>query len=1210
MRHPSSRRLSLLLALALMLPTVLTACHTDPVQPAETTGSSSTSDVDPGDAETPTEAPTDPHTPPVNDPDKEEETVYPLTGPNAASIMYADTIKNDVQVYFADQRTRDVIIENRHMTMRLNTLKTGEKHVTSLQNTDGKAYLENTMDVYVRTAAGDTYYASDSKAAGRLNIYRYGYYYYNAHILDQIFTCEDYLAEQDLKASTLPKRGIKSDIEFIDAEEGCAFRVLSTRDPYVGFQNMTQRADRYNAIEIVLRADKATTADLFLGVGPEHLWPNADQHVSFSVSPGETFNTYVIPISGIKDYEGNINSLRIDIGSAVGEIVEIKSVRLVMLDTAAPAMALDRTLHTYADKLHQETHLVTTAPVEGLAAYGMLTQIPADRVAAILVKDGKGTHTDLSGVDFATLEYIGFNVKEAGILGFIKPIEQGGTITVTLADGTYTVTQEIATDPSKTYKTDTHFYMGTGIYTDEAHTFDAFTNAAENERHPLEIVVTDDRDSGRFIGYNALRGAYEFSINGTPGFQYNYENNIRRTISFSVKGGTADRRIYLYTASGNADTLESAVVLDGNNRLLPIPVEVCKNFGHEKEEPVFEPNDTRWGEAYFPFVIEAGKETKLSVINLYQDWGRFPLKQISSISFNAPYYHLSTGATESNCIANYFIAFMAANLLPDFRPMSQRFWTTQPQHTAGGVLNFLSYTDANGAYSAMRHTADEIKAYGPTYADIEMSFNSYDNRVSVTHDHIEMPQTDENRTYYTYTLKVNEDIEIKDFKNDVTLFTMTSTNTNYKKLGYLDESNTPAVTDTSKRDTVRYITLGKESPYFDLFVGDPGIHEDGYTNLATIVRSYQIQIGGETYDGALILRESLKGGKNCTELSLDLGAVTLKAGDSMTIEMILMPWGEGQDTGISETDDIVRRVRNDSCIDPFRVEAKVGTVIDHPYVPMIEAAAGTAEFTVLGGHSPAVFYTGLRENREKTRPVTIRIYGFDAVGVPVVEELIDGKWVPYTLTADYCYDGYMVHYEGDGTYSYSFNVEMKDAKPRTLRVTLNTDEMIFAKQSLRPGDPPPTETPDISDLPTYDGISYTTNAFAYLANMSFDSLRKDASGTLYQEKDGMALGYITQHPVTLDDTWQLIDIRGWAGYDKQTITGYGYRINDGDLVTDPSFAQTAEQGVLDAGGQSRYTIIIPLDESARKETMLLRFYIILEDGSTEEMIRFWVKGAE
>ncbi len=1202
MKHASPRRLAIILALALLLPTVLAACRNDPSSPDETTGSYSTSADDPGTAEAPTEAPTDPTAPPDNDPDKEEETVYPLTGPNAASIMYADTMKNEVQVYFADQVTRDVAVENTNMKMLLGTLTDGQKQVLSLQNKKGGTYLSNTMDVYIRTNDGRTLYASNSPTAARLNIYRYGYYYYNAHILDQIFAESAYVKEMDLKANSLPRRGIKSDIEFVDVEEGCAFRVTSTRDPYVGYESLKYPAHMYNAVEIVMRVEKASTADLFLGVG-DHLWANSDQRVSFTVHPGETFCTYVVPISGVPDYNGTINSIRLDVGSAVDELIEIQSFRLVQLDSTTPSISLDRTLHTYSDKLTQETHLVTTAATDNLAAYGMTTELSADRVTAIIAKDQNGTHTTLDGVDFNTLAYIGFAIKDVGVFGYIQPIEYGGSVTVTLADGVYTINQEVTLNAGTSLEANTHLYMATGIYTDTNTDFDAFLTAAENERNPLEITITDERDAGRFLGYNALRGAYEISLNGTPGFQYNYENYVRRTVSLSVKGDRTDRSIYLYTVAESGETLESAVVLDANNRLLPIPVEVCKNFGHEKEEPVFVPNDDRWGEAYFPFVIEAGKDTELSIVNLYYDWGNFPLKQISSISFSAPYYHLSTGATETNCIANYFISFMSNNLLPDFRPMSQRFWVSQPQHTAGGALNFLSYRDTQGSFSALRHTSDEIKAYGPTYADIEMSFASYDDKLEVTLDHIEMPQTDENRAYYTYTITVKEDIEIRDFKNDVTLFTMSSTNTNYQKLGYLDETNTPAVTATSTTDTIRYITLGKESPYVDLFVGDPSVHEDGYTNLAVLVKSYKVQINGQSYDGHIILRESYKGGQNYTELTLDLAGVTLAAGDTMTFEMILMPWGEGQDTGISETDDIVRRVRMDSCIDPFRIEAATGTVIDHSFLPQITAAGGTAEFTLSGGYAPAVFYTGLRENRDQVRPVTVRVYGFDAVGVPVVEEYVDGAWVPYSLTGEYCYDGYMVHYEGDGTYSYSFNVDMKDATPRTFRVKLNTDETIFADMPLRPGDQPSTDTPE---GPVVDGIAYSTSCINFLSTMSFDSIRKDLSGTLYQEKDGQASAYISDHPITLDDSWQYIQIRGWAG-GKNTIVSYGYRINDGELVTDPSFTVKAEQGVLDAGGQSRFTINVPLED--RSETMLLRFYVVYENGESEEMIRFWVKGA-
>ncbi len=1204
------RCLSALLAAVLLFPTLLTACK-----------NSEQDDIDGTTADTPTsvdttDAPDDETTP------DEEETTVQLTGPYADSIMYANSTQNDIQVYFKDHASRDVIIENQNGQMILNTLTTGNKQVSALQNTEGKAYLTNTMDVFLRTTDGKTVYASDSPAAGRLNIYRYGYYYYNTHILDQIFAGEDYLKSTDLRADSLPRRGFISDIEFLTAEEGCKFRVTSTTDPYVGLQNLKYATESYNAVEIVMRAEQASTADLFLGVG-SHQWPNSDQHVSFAVTPGSEFYTYVVPISSVKDYEGNINSIRIDIGAAVGEIVEIRSFRLVQIDNTIPAISLDRTVHAYSDKLVQETHLVTTAAVTNLAAYGMKTEIAADTVSAMIVKDKNGTHTALDGVDFASLEYIGFDIKEAGVFGYIKTLDEGGTLTVTLADGVYTVIQEITTEAA--HKQNTHLYMGTALYTDETHTFDGFLYAADCERNPLTLKVTNTRDGGAFAGYNSLRGAYELTIDGGIGFQHNYENNVRKTLTFEVTGDKADRKVYIYTLAATGETLESAVLLDEYNRLLPIPVEVCKNFGHEKEEPIFEPTDARWGEAYFPFVIEADKKNTLTVVNLYYDWGQFPLKQLSSISYYAPYYHLSTGATESNCIANYFISSMANNLLPDFRGMSQRFWVTQPQHTAAGILNVLTYTDAAGNFNALHHDFDEINAYGPTYADLEMNYTSYDEKIEVILNHIEMPQTDENRTYYTYKIKVLEDVSIADFKKNFTIFSMTSTNTTYKKLGYLNDKNQPAVVDASTTDAIRYITLGSEAPYIDLFVGDHTVHEDGYTNLAAIFKSSQITIGGKDYTGNLILRESLLGGKNHTDITLDLGKITLKAGDTMTFEMILLPWGMGQDNGISENDDIVRRVRMDSCMDPFKIEASVGSVIPHSFVPMVKADGGKAEFTVSGGHDKAVFYTGERENKDKVRGVAVRVYGFDAIGVPVVEEYVNGKWVSVKLASDnYAYDGYYIQYEGDGTYSYSFVVDMTSPDARKFRVSLDTNEKIFASidpaipgggsgadkpvDPDQPIDPDKPVDPTPSDELVIDGVTYTTNCINSLDKMSFDALIKDTKNTLYQEKDGGATAYLAGHPITLDETWECFRVRGWAGYAQGTIVSYGYRINDGELVRCDDAVKPAEEGVVNAGGQSRFTITAPITDITQDH--LIRFYIILEDGTSEEMIRFWALGAE
>ena len=59
------------------------------------------------------------------------------------------------------------------------------------------------------------------------------------------------------------------------------------------------------------------------------------------------------------------------------------------------------------------------------------------------------------------------------------------------------------------------------------------------------------------------------------------------------------------------------------------------------------------------------------------------------------------------------------------------------------------------------------------------------------------------------------------------------------------------------------------------------------------------------------------------------------------------------------------------------------------------------------------------------------------------EELVNGVWITYDVSTSnspdssnhsWDFDGYQVHYDGNGTYSYSFVVEMTDGKTRTFRV--------------------------------------------------------------------------------------------------------------------------------------------------------------------------------
>ena len=686
--------------------------------------------------------------------------------------------------------------------------------------------------------------------------------------------------------------------------------------------------------------------------------------------------------------------------------------------------SVDRTMHIYSDKLNMVQHLTTTGgEATGLAGYGQVYEIDASRVLSLVIKDANGTHTSLDGVDFDTCEYVGFDMERAGVIGFILlPYEANeGKLTVTLTDGKYVVDQSITSETDTVYPIHSHIYFGMRMYTTADHDLDAFVKEAECERNPLTSLSVFKRIDGAFYtGYDALRGAYRFDVNGGD-FSNNYYNNPNQyfTVNAEVTADSVDRNIYVYTHTGSG-CLESAVILDQNMTLLPIPLEVGKNFCGENEDSLYLPGDVAYGEVFFPITLKAGETKSFTVLNLYQNWGNFPLKQLSSIQFVSPYYHLSTGVTETNCIAPTFVYGKDHWLLPDFRAMSAPLWSSQPQHTSIGQLFVLRYDGLEGkskVVSNIENYQNDIDSYGPVYADVSLEYLSQDGHVNVTYRHVEMPQTDENRTYYTMTIEVLKDITFEDFKTDVSLFCFNGRFPKFNKLGYLDENNQHQIVDLGIASAQRYdrfFKLGSEYPFFDYF--EP--LADDAVNFALIIKDSHIVIGGEEYTGGFLMRDRYDGSLNYGDLTLDLGEVTLKAGDCICIDYVLLPWGYVD----SKDDQNVLNVRQDSCIDPYTVTVEVGTVVEDTYVPKVRVDENqTATFTYSGGDNNGV----------------VRVYGLTSYQRPVIEELVDGQWVTYGDSTNRDYDGYAVYADEDGTYSVAFVINMTDApdEGRTFRVT-------------------------------------------------------------------------------------------------------------------------------------------------------------------------------
>lgn len=991
------------------------------------------------------------------------EETYPslIEGENAEFIEYADRIANGVNAYFTDPTRTSYYFENKNVGVTCDLENT--KLVSSIGNKAGGNYIENTMDVFVRMTDGTTYYASQSDKDAIANIFRMGYYYYENRIEGLSFNDGYVFKDEDGKKLNCSSNNILryNMTEYVGVENGgVTIKVTNNQDPWISYKNIRFSASEYNVLALTMKADQnfSSNFSVYIVAGAysgSNTAFSSDMSLRFDIIPDGEYHTYYIPLYKISGYAGQVTGLRFDFMTMQGAIdatFAIKDLRVLNADlnaTPTKEVYLNRMFNTYSDKLHQTIQIAAQKDVSNVQAVGIVTEIPEERVGGIVVKDRNGLHYDLKGIAWNTVQYVGFDIKGVGIYGYILPYDgSGGVIRVTLADGVYKIEQTKAPNGQslraslKGTNNANDFYMGHRIYTDRYHTFDRFIVEAEIEVNPLgaENFIIDGEAStfGEFVGYDALRGCYTLNIDGEGGFgpPYKLHKNRQYNVTFNLKGdGVNDRKIYILAQYREGGSLECAALLDGKQMMLPIPLEVGKNFSEGGDSPIFYEGDPVYSETILPMIANADTDSTYSIVNLYYNWGKYPLKQISFIQYYSPYYHLSTGVHESNCIIPYYFCQFGEtlNMLPDHRPMSGPVWSGDPQRTYAGVHSFLQYTDANGNYSATENILDTIGSYGPIYADVTMNFISDDGKIKVSYNHMEMPQTDENRAYYEMKYEVLEDISFADFGHDFSFYSVKSLDPSglYSKVGYLDANNTSQVATAAQRnDSFEYV-LGNNCPYFSFFdMKNCGDTARGYNNLSFMIYNAEFTMGGNKVTPSFLLVNNFAE----LSLSLDLEAVELKKGDTFTINAIIMPWQYYDEYDKVEPDKNVRRVRENTLLNPLTLTAGENCEkIESVFLPKAKTTNGkSAEFTLSGGHNN----------------VAVRIYGFEKLTAPVVEEYVDGEWkivdlssisTPDAFGYGYQYDGYGVYYDGDGTYSYSFITTMDNGAEKKFRVTAAED---------------------------------------------------------------------------------------------------------------------------------------------------------------------------
>ena len=994
---------------------------------------------------------------------------------NSEFIETTNALAGTVQAYFEHSNWYKYIAENTNMSLKYTVSKDFPQYIDYIQNSQGKSYIENTMDVFVRLTDGHRVYASNSSEHAIVNMYRHGYYYDEVRFEGQNFSNNEI---EVLQSSALDIFSQKSKHNISVSKDSylnptkITLQVSNADDPYVNFtQSLNLDASVYNYVYITMKSTNISGGTVFVIAGDQTGYTNS-QRIGFTVYPDGEYHTYKIDLTKISGYTGTLKGFRLDIDNfEVNDTVEIKEIKFVHgEENKIDDLYLANIFHVYSDKLHYEMQLAVNETLNNIEEIGVKTEIHTANVSKIIVADKNGTHSTLDGVDWDSATYVGFDITDAGVFGLILPIDETtGKLNVTIEGGNYVIIysrtpsgKKILPGSGSTANGEpgvgnvNDFYMGYRIHTDETHTFDELQLQAYFERNPLteeQIIINEETsDDATFVGYDGVRGSYMFNVVDNTSKMYENFRNKHFAMNFTIKSDDYKRLTYFVVGTDNT-VLECSVVLDENLMMLPVPIEVGKNFFGDKDENIFDRLDIGYGEAILPIIADTDVAREYTVLHLYENWGDFQLKQISYIEYTNAYYHLSTGTVESNCLVpwGWPNSRDIPSFMPDHRGMSGTEWPGSRTHQAAGSHSFFRYSGS----SCEELKYQDIDSYGPTYVDYISEYLTGDEKIKTTRRHLEYSDLDENRTYYMFEYEALETVTLS---KDTLQFYSVGSNESYnpyKQFGYLDSNNVPQTNTFANLGDKKtgYFVLGTEKPYFSIF----DLESVNYANVSLIVDSWSVTVGGVQQDIKLAI--------NCSDgrvsLTLDTNSLTLNKGDKINLNVILLPWGS-EESDYSGTnyapDQNVRDVRENTLLNPVRISAlKDCTVTENYFMYKLDSTNGkSAEFSISGGkkNTTEIPY------REGYHTVPVRIYGFDTLSVPIVYEKIDGEWVRHDISsADNLdklgygayYDGYNVYYEEDGTYSYSFVIDVTDATERIFKIEL--DESFTGFERIEGEDP-------------------------------------------------------------------------------------------------------------------------------------------------------------
>ncbi|MCC6731471.1 MAG: hypothetical protein IT208_19265 [Chthonomonadales bacterium] len=741
-----------------------------------------------------------------------------------------------------------------------------------------------------------------TSARARMNVWSAGPYYYDAHILDIPL-----LSAEETAAYRTPGAPPAAVLDFTKGHEGVrgAHNVAVGRAPDGAMRLQLTGEDPYLALPPVevtgpvrvvlrLRTRSGGGAALYWASGSD---PGIDggKVVTFPVPGDGEWHDVEVSLND----PGSITQVRFDPPGESGT-VDIASVSLLRASADSRPVPLrgELVFHAQPDRLGIE---VRVDPVEGKSAPG----------TALLTLAGTPHPADgARGRALASLERDGAGVV---LLGSPGASLSGATLTLPLR----------GTRPSA--------FVAMRAATDAPP-----AERMADDMHPLpDGAVT--LDGGHWQGYDPAAGFYVADAEsnaGAFGFEPAFQNPTRRIrVGTSVRNDGRARHLLVKVMTG-VGNLEAGVLTDPYGFMLPTPAFVCKNFAGELEEP----DDTAFGDIYFPVSLAPNEQTRFAVEPLTHGWGIWPLKQISSIRFFLIYWHCSTGASESTCWSMDWMSTKGAVFdMPDFRPMSGPFWPGQPQHDCQHWPGWLQYNGARGRLCYERTVFDSI---APSLARFTMLYHTADGSARARVTAWEAPQRDEMRTMVRLRYDWDKPCSIEgDARRNFRWLNMSHFRGRNALLLWSGPDD--ATVQRAVPPQADFVGLGEPMSARAPFMASEG-PSDRY-GVVTLVRSFRARLGGREYDRP-VLSWAFDAEDASTWLTVAAERLELQPGDYLEADVMLMPHGEPAPPGFK-----AERERRRSGLEPAKVTVTTGTrVADDP--PQVRAEDDVAAFHVEGGH--------------------------------------------------------------------------------------------------------------------------------------------------------------------------------------------------------------------------------------------------------------------